>query len=86
MSNTTRIIAFIAIVVIAVASLYICFNEMQNAIHFFENINLPQTPFNELYFKTVEFMSHIFNMTIIMLSIAFAVALIVLALECSLQA
>ena len=86
MSNTTRIIAFIAIVVIAVASFIFLLNETHNALQFFENINLPQTPFNELYFKTVEFMSHIFNMTIILLLFAFIVALIVLALECSLIA
>ncbi|RLE61957.1 MAG: hypothetical protein DRJ38_10515 [Thermoprotei archaeon] len=86
MTRKASIIAFIALIIIAVASFCICHYEMQNALRFLSNVNLPSSPFNELYVKTVEFVAHVFNMTLILLFIAFIVALIVLALECSLTA
>ena len=76
--SKNKIIAFTAIIAIAVVSFCICFSVMQNALKFFENINPP----HNLCDATLEFMSNIFNMTIILLLIAFIIALIALALEC----
>jgi len=83
MTRKASIIAFIALIIIAVASLCICYHEMQSALHFFKNIDLPTSPFNALYIKTLEFVAHVFDVLIMSLWLALLIALLVLAIECA---